>query len=82
MVTVSPQIGNLTHYRRHEELDVPLLEIADDVRGEERPVQVEALDFDALAADETEASSRILSLPSEFLTNASATVTLRPERIV
>lgn len=42
------------HYRGHEELDVPRLEVSDDVGGEERPVEVEALEPDALALDEAD----------------------------
>ena len=42
------------HYRRHEELDVPFLEVSYGIGCEERPVQIEAFDLDALVADETE----------------------------
>jgi len=42
------------HYRWNEELDVPRLEVSDDVRGEERPVEVQALELDALTSDEAD----------------------------
>jgi len=42
------------HDGRHEEPDAPRLQASDDVRREERAVQIEALDLYTLIADETQ----------------------------